>query len=54
MNQKKRKREKKYSQQEFIESANVIAKTARIRKRKEMNAFRSSSKKLDAIFKLYK
>lgn len=30
--------EKKYSQQEFIESANVIAKTARIRKRKEMNA----------------
>ena len=30
--------EKKYSQQEFIESANVIAKTERIRKRKEMNA----------------
>ena len=30
--------EKKYSQQEFIESANVIAKSARIRKRKEMNA----------------
>ena len=30
--------EKRYSQQEFIESANVIAKTARIRKRKEMNA----------------
>lgn len=30
--------EKKYSQQEFIESANVIAKTARIRKRKEVNA----------------
>lgn len=30
--------EKKYSQQEFIESANVIAKTVRIRKRKEMNA----------------
>ena len=30
--------EKKYSQQEFIESANVIAKTARIRKRQEMNA----------------
>ena len=30
--------EKKYSQQEFIESASVIAKTARIRKRKEMNA----------------
>ena len=30
--------EKKYSQQEFIESANVIAKTTRIRKRKEMNA----------------
>ena len=30
--------EKKYSQQEFIESANVIAKTARIRKRKEMKA----------------
>lgn len=30
--------EKKYSQQEFIESANVIAKTARVRKRKEMNA----------------
>lgn len=30
--------EEKYSQQEFIESANVIAKTARIRKRKEMNA----------------
>lgn len=30
--------EKKYSQQEFIESANVIAKTARIRKRKEINA----------------
>lgn len=30
--------EKKYSQQEFIESANVIAKTAKIRKRKEMNA----------------
>lgn len=30
--------EKKYSQHEFIESANVIAKTARIRKRKEMNA----------------
>lgn len=30
--------EKKYSQQEFMESANVIAKTARIRKRKEMNA----------------
>ena len=30
--------EKKYSQQEFIESANVIAKTARIRKRKERNA----------------
>lgn len=30
--------EKKYSQQEFIESANVIAKTARIKKRKEMNA----------------
>ena len=30
--------EKKYSQQEFIESANVIAKTARIRKRKEMTA----------------
>lgn len=30
--------EKKYSQQEFIESANVIVKTARIRKRKEMNA----------------
>ena len=30
--------EKKYSQQEFIESANVIAKTARIRKRKETNA----------------
>ena len=30
--------EKKYSQQEFIESANVIANTARIRKRKEMNA----------------
>ena len=30
--------EKKYSQQEFIESANVIAKTARRRKRKEMNA----------------
>lgn len=30
--------EKKYSQQKFIESANVIAKTARIRKRKEMNA----------------
>ena len=30
--------EKKYSQQEFIESANVIAKTARLRKRKEMNA----------------
>ena len=30
--------EKKYSEQEFIESANVIAKTARIRKRKEMNA----------------
>ena len=30
--------EKKYSQQEFIESANVIAKTARIRKRKEMIA----------------
>ena len=30
--------EKKYSQQEFIEIANVIAKTARIRKRKEMNA----------------
>lgn len=30
--------EKKYSQQEFIESANVIAKTARIIKRKEMNA----------------
>ena len=30
--------EKKYSQQECIESANVIAKTARIRKRKEMNA----------------
>ena len=30
--------EKKYSQQEFIESANVIAKTARIRNRKEMNA----------------
>lgn len=30
--------ENKYSQQEFIESANVIAKTARIRKRKEMNA----------------
>ena len=30
--------EKKYSQQEFIESANVIAKTVRIRKRKERNA----------------
>ena len=30
--------EKKYSQQEFIESAKLIAKTARIRKRKEMNA----------------
>ena len=30
---------KKYSQQEFIESANVIAKTARIRKRKEMKQF---------------
>ena len=36
--------EKKYSQQEFIESANVIAKTARIRKRKEMNAFHEKLK----------